>query len=215
MSNIVDVYSFGTVSLDIKALDFEERFEDSEIGYVLFPKNPAAAAPLYEYFPPEEWKYRFLVKKNDTAAPQGCNILYIRVDSETDRRLLDFDTMTEEDYEYLTGLFGRLFPEMSIMTPEQLQEKRLGDELWNLSFAEAPVEPNLKDCIHSLVPADYALLKEHFLKRKEDYIIPGSVDIDYKKLYEFINSEFIEALLQKAERESGRQDGFAKKAKQA
>lgn len=188
------------VKVDIKALNFKEEFSVHKadvVCYWLVPQMPSSAGSLHKIFPTEEWEYTFYVPE---AVLHACYrpLLYLEISQKkgNDTIYLEFDDLTEEEYEYLRGFYCKLF-EADILTLEEYYKSNLDFHLLDRDSG-SPTGEGLSDLMDEMEDEDYRLIRDMFYDMRGEYMDGGSTSFNEEKLYAVINRELLAALVDRA-----------------
>lgn len=185
------------IEISLKALDLRPVSSENGDLAVFVPFNPEAAEELHRIFPPGEWSYKYYtVMEYYEKKSRPC--LYLDVTKKEGPGSHSFDVwqMTEEDYNFLRGLFLKAVPGAKIMTvygyivhllDSELTEPRTGSQM-----------DEIGKMLLALPLQDSRAIRKLIFERRAEYMDSRYVRFDYDKLRAVISDEIVKGLLMRA-----------------
>ena len=180
------------IEISLEDLDFDTSdYKRDHEWLLLTPRNIEAAAPLHEFFLPEEWDYLFRFRTTNRGfAPQ----ILAKKKGLDSGVILPCTGISEDDYGYVLYLFQEMFPNLTPVFPDEIARMDVEEQLKSedvFSRLSKPVQDAFVDML---------------LERREEFLIDGYIDINPQKLWIVYDSEVSKAITEKIQREMEEKD---------
>ena len=203
MKAIIDTYVYGRIGVDVihesvninvESLAFK-GYKEERGRFILIPEDPSAAEEICRIFPLGKWTHTYFVEES-TLRRSGSTRLYICLEVEDDENsaLIEFEDLTGPDYEYLYGLYKKMFPFSKVMTLEEYYRDCIDDELLHPCFSESPAVGGL-DKIFRENKGEYVRIRDMILEHKSEFIKPDSIEVDHEKVTSYLSKLVFDALV--------------------